>query len=136
MLVLPKKHTSPDRLSAVFLAFWHVAACRRRPAVDDNAAAGLQKTGIVVMGAALFMSRWQQAGPAANILQSITHECNQKPGLTCVLHIKCSSSSIAPQKAPTLLAAFIARHHHVRGVEPLHHADAQVWHEAPQVKTP
>ena len=140
VLVLPKEQASRDRLLAVPLACWPVATCRHRPAADVKAAAGLQETGIVVMGAALFMSRWQQVGPC---ITNITYDCNQKPGscfwahcIIFVLHIKCSSCSTVPQKAPTLLAAFIARHYHVSGVEPLHHADAQVWDEAPQVRYP
>ena len=124
------------------LAFWHVAACRKRPVADDDTAADLQETGIVVMGAALFMSRWQQVGPAADVSHP-SHLCAPEsqaivswhPRLSCVSHMKYNPSSTAPQTATTLLAAFIARHHHVRGVESLHHNDAQVWYEAPQVKT-
>ena len=35
------------------LAFWHVAACRKHAVADDDTAADLQETGIVVMGAGM-----------------------------------------------------------------------------------
>ena len=66
VLILPAGGVSfPRQTVGGVPAIWHFAACRKRSVADDDAAAGLQETGVVVMGAALFMSRWQQVGPAA-----------------------------------------------------------------------
>ena len=59
----------------------------------------------MVMGAASFMSRWQQVGPAANVSRYAHMSAPESEAivswLACLdrlLHIRCSSKPTAPQR--------------------------------------